>query len=280
MAALHQSGGVPPGWTFSPPPGDPISGHRLFRDFGCPTCHNVQGAGFPTPGPSETAIGPDLTGMGSHHPPEYFAESIMNPDAVLVEGPGYIGEDGRSIMPTYPDMTVQQLADLVAYLGTLTSGGNGDHAGHHHGPQRAAVGDPLPDDNRPLPPMPVPPPQPAGHFLVRIYNVKQGQLGAFTEWFARKGRRELLAYPGMRSIDTYVDRTCAGPVLVTIFGFRDERAIDRFLGNPDAAPIHTELARFIVQQDDYTFSSPPLYKVEALSGPPATETDRTDAAKQ
>src|SRR5262249_41705658 len=38
---------------------------------------------------------------------------------VLVEGPGYIGGDGRSIMPAYPDMTLAQLTNLVAYLKTL-----------------------------------------------------------------------------------------------------------------------------------------------------------------
>ena len=45
----------------------------------------------------------------------------MNPSAVLVEGPGYIGGDGRSVMPPYPDMTLGQLVSLVAYLKTLTA---------------------------------------------------------------------------------------------------------------------------------------------------------------
>ena len=45
---------------------------------------------------------------------------MINPNAVIVEGPGYTGPDGRSIMPSYADrLTVPELLDLVAYLRTL-----------------------------------------------------------------------------------------------------------------------------------------------------------------
>src|SRR2546427_12863874 len=115
MAALHQAGGVPPGWGFTVPPGDVGAGRRTFADAGCPSCHRVAREAFPPP----TGPGPELTGMGSHHPAEYFVESILTPDAVLVDGPGYIGPDGRSVMPSYPDLTLRQLADLVAYLKSL-----------------------------------------------------------------------------------------------------------------------------------------------------------------
>lgn len=64
--------------------------------------------------------------MGGHHPAEYLAESIINPSAVLVEGPGYIGGDGRSVMPASLEMTLAQLTNLVAYLKTL--GGSEAHA--------------------------------------------------------------------------------------------------------------------------------------------------------
>jgi mono/diheme cytochrome c family protein len=158
MEALHASGGVPPGWRFTMLPGDPTAGRRVFVDFKCYACHAVKGEQFPLP-PGETATaGPELTGMGGHHPVEYLAESVINPNAVLVDSPGFIGGDGRSIMPTYPDMTLGQLADVVAYLASLTApdamlrhqaareqsvGGyrvrleytapeGGDHA-HHHG---------------------------------------------------------------------------------------------------------------------------------------------------
>ena len=120
MDALHAAGGVPPGWRFTLPTGDATAGRQAFVDFKCYTCHAIKGEQFPLkPGETATA-GPELTGMGGHHPAEYLAESIVNPSAVLVEGPGYIGGDGRSIMPMYPEMTLAQLANLVTYLKTLT----------------------------------------------------------------------------------------------------------------------------------------------------------------
>ena len=120
MDALHAAGGVPPGWRFTLPTGDATAGRQAFVDFKCYACHAIKGEQFPLkPGETATA-GPELTGMGGHHPAEYLAESIVNPSAVLVDGPGYIGGDGRSIMPMYPEMTLAQLANLVMYLKTLT----------------------------------------------------------------------------------------------------------------------------------------------------------------
>ncbi len=50
----------------------------------------------------------------------YFAESIRNPNAVIVTGPGYTGPDGLSIMPDYQDsLTARELTGLVAYLRSL-----------------------------------------------------------------------------------------------------------------------------------------------------------------
>ncbi len=121
MDELHATGGVPQGWSFSPPPGDPAAGRLLFERFGCHTCHVVMGEGFGSASApaADASVGPELTGMGRHHPPGYFAESILNPDAVIVKAPGHIGSDGRSRMPAYPDMTLTELADLVAYLTSL-----------------------------------------------------------------------------------------------------------------------------------------------------------------
>jgi hypothetical protein len=51
---------------------------------------------------------------------------------VIVAGPGYVGRDGRSIMPDYRDsLTVAELVDLVAYIRSL---GAGDPHRHHHEP--------------------------------------------------------------------------------------------------------------------------------------------------
>ena len=161
MDALHAAGGVPPGWRFSLPQGNPAAGRQVFVDMKCYACHVIKGEAFPLkPGESPTA-GPDLTGMARHHPTEYLVESIVDPSAVLVDGPGYIGGDGRSIMPASPAMTMAQLIDLVAYLKSTgapvsrshdrveeqaaggyrvrlvvrpaAGGGHEHHAQHHHG---------------------------------------------------------------------------------------------------------------------------------------------------
>jgi len=125
MDALHAAGGVPPGWRFTLPPGDPAAGRQVYVDLKCYACHQIKGEQFPLK-PGETAVaGPDLTGMGRHHPTEYLVESLVNPSAVLIDGPGYVGGDGRSIMPATPAMTLAQLIDLVAYL--KSQGGDAGH---------------------------------------------------------------------------------------------------------------------------------------------------------
>lgn len=116
MAQLHATGGIPSGWLFSPPPGDATRGRAIFLRLGCPACHRIGGE---SPAPF-AGIGPDLTDAGEHHPAGYLLESVINPNAVIIEGPGYTGPDGRSIMPSYADrLTVAELLDLVAYLRTL-----------------------------------------------------------------------------------------------------------------------------------------------------------------
>jgi hypothetical protein len=161
MDALHAAGGVPPGWRFTLPPGDPAAGRQAYVDLKCYACHQIKGEQFPLK-PGEVAVaGPDLTGMGRHHPTEYLVESLVNPSAVVIDGPGYAGGDGRSIMPATPAMTLAQLIDLVAYLKSrggdaghaqeqpreqtaggyrvrlavlpTAAGGHGDHAQHQHG---------------------------------------------------------------------------------------------------------------------------------------------------
>jgi hypothetical protein len=116
MEELHEGGGIPKSWMFTPPPGEAQRGRGVFARLKCFTCHTVVGEGFP---PS-TAQGPDLTDVGAHHPPGYLFESILNPDAVVVQAPGYTDLQGRSIMPDYrQSLSVVDLVDLVAYLATL-----------------------------------------------------------------------------------------------------------------------------------------------------------------
>jgi mono/diheme cytochrome c family protein len=131
MSELHAHGGVPPGWKFLMPPGDAVEGRKVFVAMECFACHEVKGESFPQSSTTPRGSGPELTGMGSHHPAEYFAESIANPNRVIVQGPGYTAPDGLSKMPSYADsMTLKQLVDVVAYLKSL---GGGDMAEGHHG---------------------------------------------------------------------------------------------------------------------------------------------------
>ena len=42
---------------------------------------------------------------------------------MIITEPGYTGQDGLSIMPSYADLlTLQEWIDLVAYLTSLTGG--------------------------------------------------------------------------------------------------------------------------------------------------------------
>lgn len=129
MDELHRAGGVPPGWRFAWPAGDPKKGREAYVKLECYQCHEVKGESFPPVTKDPTRRGPDLTGMGRHHPAEYFAESLLNPNAVIVTGPGHTGDDGLSIMPDYRDsLTLAEAIDLVAYIRSLT---DGDHAHEH-----------------------------------------------------------------------------------------------------------------------------------------------------
>lgn len=117
MDELHAQGGVPRGWKFSMPPGDAAAGRKVFVTMECFACHEVKGDDFPPASKTPRGAGPELTDMGSHHPAEYFAESILHPNRVIVLGPGHTGPDGLSKMPSYEDtMTLEQLIDLVSYL--------------------------------------------------------------------------------------------------------------------------------------------------------------------
>src|SRR5262245_33528206 len=118
MNALHQMGGIPPGWQLTPPPGDVGAGRTAFVDFGCPSCHRVEGEAFSAKA-SAGQVGTEITRLSAPHPPPYLAQGILKPGAVLIEGHAHIGPDGHSVTPDYPEMTVQHLDDLVAYIASL-----------------------------------------------------------------------------------------------------------------------------------------------------------------
>jgi mono/diheme cytochrome c family protein len=251
MAALHQTGGVPPGWRFTPPSGDVDAGRKAFVELRCHTCHRV--AGEPFSSTQTTGAGPELTSMGGHHPPEYFAESILNPDAVVVEGPGYIGSDGRSVMPAYPHMTLLQLADLVAYVRSLT-GGRAAHV-------MAAVADSTPKE------LPAPPPGPASIFFVQTYDVRAGGLAAFEKWFAAEGKAVFFSFDGVVTVETWVDTAQRGPAVSTVVGFRDETALRRFLDDPRGEALGQKFDEFVGPHGHNVFRTPPIYRAGTLSAP-------------
>jgi hypothetical protein len=129
---------TPKGWRFTWPKGDPVKGREVFRRLECYSCHEVRGEPFPAPSDGGRS-GPELSGMGQLHPPEYFAESLINPSAVIEPKRGYAAADGSSKMPSYSDsLTVQETIDLVAYLRQLRppvsrapgQGGSGGHTTH------------------------------------------------------------------------------------------------------------------------------------------------------
>jgi mono/diheme cytochrome c family protein len=100
----HAQHGTPKGWRFTWPKGDAAKGRQAFAKFECYACHEV----------------------------DYFAESVINPGAVIERGKGYQAADGSSTMPSFNDsMTVQELPDLVTYLRALKpppdTGGHGSH---------------------------------------------------------------------------------------------------------------------------------------------------------
>jgi hypothetical protein len=134
----HGDHHTPEGWKFTWPTGHPMQGRELFVKLECYRCHEVKGEQFPAP---SGEIGPELSVMGPLHDAAYFAEAIINPDAVIEKGKGYEAADGSSKMPSYNDLvTVREVIDLVAYLKGLKpaaeapagdDGRSGSNGGHH-----------------------------------------------------------------------------------------------------------------------------------------------------
>lgn len=105
---------------FQLPEGDPQEGREVYVAMKCYTCHKIEGEKFPVVKADEGGVGPDLTGIGGVQTSLYLFESIINPSAVVVQGEGFAGEDGKSKMPEFHDtMTLRQITDLTAYLANL-----------------------------------------------------------------------------------------------------------------------------------------------------------------
>lgn len=260
MAALHASGGTPPGWELLPAKGDPARGRRVFEDEGCASCHPVAGETF-AGGAADERRGPDLAGMGAHHPPAYFVEAILSPSAVVVAGgDGWATPSGRSTMPAYPDMTIADLTDVVAYLGSLTTGGA-------HAAMMQAAGSRRSAGPSSLAPRPAPPETGASTFFVQRYDVLPGRLEEFERWFAGEGRAAFLAYDGLLSVDTWV--VGGTPSMATVLAFRSDAALASFLNAPRTEALGLAFDQFIGPHGHVTFRTPPIYRAPSLSAPAA-----------
>jgi mono/diheme cytochrome c family protein len=115
--------GMAADWKFTLPAGDPTAGQKVFVEAGCYQCHEIKGETFPAMTKGEKGVGPELSQMAGMHPVEFFAESIINPNAVIdsdAKEKDYLGDDGRSKMPDYNDiLTIKQVLDVAAYLSSL-----------------------------------------------------------------------------------------------------------------------------------------------------------------
>jgi mono/diheme cytochrome c family protein len=113
VAPVGRSGAAGPrAGTVTPPRGDAAHGRAVFARLECATCHAVPDPNFSAP----TQPGPNLAAIGGRHPGE-IVESIMNPNAQILDRPGYTDERRQSTMPDYRDrLTVGELIDLVEYL--------------------------------------------------------------------------------------------------------------------------------------------------------------------
>lgn len=122
--------GAREGWKFTLPKGDAANGRDVFVRLGCNACHEVKGQTF-SGAPPAGDHGPELSEMAAHHEAEFFAEAIVNPNAVVDE-PRWRAADGTSKMPSFNDvMTVQELVDLVTFLKSLAPPG-ATSGGHRH----------------------------------------------------------------------------------------------------------------------------------------------------
>jgi cytochrome c2 len=91
------------------------SGQELVQQWGCIACHKLDGP--------EKLVGPSLWDIGARKDANYIRESILQPDAVVVEGfpPGLMKGtlDGSGF---YQKVPLQDLNAIVDYLTSLKGG--------------------------------------------------------------------------------------------------------------------------------------------------------------
>jgi cytochrome c len=109
LLAACGGGGATPA---APPTGDPASGEQIFKTSDCVGCHTTT---------DQKLVGPGLKGLmdgkgiyGDKLPNGKPRTDQNTAEWIKIGGVGKVGQ-----MPGHPDMTQQQLLDLVAYLKTL-----------------------------------------------------------------------------------------------------------------------------------------------------------------
>jgi cytochrome c2 len=91
------------------------SGQELVQQWGCVTCHK-----FDAP---DKLIGPSLWDIGARKDANYIRESILAPDAVVVEGfPAGLMQGTLDGSGFYQKLSLQDLNTLVNYLSSLKGG--------------------------------------------------------------------------------------------------------------------------------------------------------------
>jgi hypothetical protein len=108
----------------------------------------------------------------------------------------------------------------------------------------------------------------ANFFYVQIYDIKEGQHDAFKDWFQTTGGPALMAFPGVASVETFVDDISQGPEYITMIGFTDYAAYDRWDRDPQMAKILEPLDSMVGPHKHYLFPYNPLHRAAIFSMTP------------
>ena len=91
------------------------SGPELVQQWGCVACHKFDGP--------EKLVGPSLWDVGARKDANYIRESILEPDAVVVEGfPAGLMKGTLDGQGFYQKLSLQDLNSIVSYLTSLKGG--------------------------------------------------------------------------------------------------------------------------------------------------------------
>jgi cytochrome c2 len=91
------------------------SGQELVQQWGCVACHKFDGP--------DKLVGPSLWDIGARKDANYIRESILQPDAVVVEGfPAGLMKGTLDGSGFYQKVSLQDLNSIVDYLTSLKGG--------------------------------------------------------------------------------------------------------------------------------------------------------------